>query len=111
MIPRGRHPKPWLSENKSVAGKPTSAKLGWEQEKRENYSKKWEKETGECDGEELGFGVSAKLCGAVKLGFGDVDWVGFRVLDGHGPYNNVLAAKIVIVGTHFVTVKAAPLDT
>jgi hypothetical protein len=71
MIPRGRNPKPESTEKKRVPGLAVA----------------------------LGFGVSIKLCFAVKLGFGDI---------GHGPHNKLIGAKIVIVGTHFVTAKEAP---
>jgi hypothetical protein len=47
----------------------------------------------------------------VEVGFGDIDRVGIGVSDGHGPHNKVFGGIIVIVGTHFVTVKAAPDET
>jgi hypothetical protein len=65
---------------------------------------------GEID--ELGFAVEDRggIAVCVGVGLGDVERVGLSVSDGHGPHNSVIGAKIVIVGTHFVTVKVAPAE-
>jgi hypothetical protein len=124
MIPHARHPKPKLAEKEYVAGEATSvndlsAKSDTEEEKGEEMLKECEGESGEYDGQELyrdvklklggavklGFGVCVKLGVDVKVAFGDIERVGFGVSDGHRPQNNVFGAKIVIVGTHLVTVQ------
>jgi phage tail tape-measure protein len=58
-------------------------------------------ELGSADGDGGGFSVWD------GVGSGDIERVGLGVAGGHVPHNTISGAKIVIVGTHFVTLKVA----